>query len=85
VECIVEDNGPGIAAEDRERIFDPFFSAKTPGAGTGLGLSNALRLAEEFGGSLELDAAREGPGAAFTLRLPVADLGSEVGDPRERT
>jgi signal transduction histidine kinase len=82
VECIVEDNGPGIAAEDSERIFDPFFSTKAPGEGTGLGLSNALRLAEEFGGSLQLEAAAEGPGAAFALRLPVA--GSEAGGPRKR-
>jgi signal transduction histidine kinase len=84
VECIVEDNGPGIAAEDRERIFDPFFSTKTPGEGTGLGLSNALRLAEEFGGSLELDASAGGPGATFALRLPVAAAGAEAGEPRER-
>jgi signal transduction histidine kinase len=71
VECVVEDNGPGIAAEDGERIFDPFFTSKDPGEGTGLGLSNALRFAEELGGSLVLDAGRDGPGAAFALRLPA--------------
>ncbi len=69
VECVVEDNGPGVAEADRERIFDPFFTTKEPGEGTGLGLSNALRFAEELGGSLRLAPAAEG--AAFVLRLPV--------------
>jgi signal transduction histidine kinase len=69
VECRIEDNGPGIADEDRGRVFDPFFSTKEPGQGTGLGLSNALRFAEELGGSLTLEP---GPGAAFCLRLPAA-------------
>jgi signal transduction histidine kinase len=71
VECLVADNGPGIAEEDRERIFDPFFTTKPPGEGTGLGLSNAQRLAEEFGGSLELVQASGAQGAAFALRLPA--------------
>jgi signal transduction histidine kinase len=76
VECLVADNGPGIAEEDRERIFDPFFSTKPPGEGTGLGLSNAQRLAEEFGGSLDLASGPGDEGAAFALRLPAAREGS---------
>ena len=72
VECRVEDNGPGVAREDRERIFDPFFTTKDPGEGTGLGLANALRLAEESGGVLELAPAPPGGGATFILRLPAA-------------
>jgi signal transduction histidine kinase len=71
VECLVEDNGPGIAEEDRERVFDPFFTTKPPGEGTGLGLANAARFAEEFGGALELLPARPGGGAVFLLRLPA--------------
>jgi signal transduction histidine kinase len=70
VECVVADNGPGVAPEDRERIFDPFFTTKPPGEGTGLGLSNAARFAEELGGSLVL-APSEGAGARFVLRLPA--------------
>lgn len=70
VECVVSDNGPGVAEADRERIFDPFFTTKPPGKGTGLGLSNALRLAEELGGTLDL--LPDGPGARFALRLPAA-------------
>jgi len=71
VECVVEDNGPGIAEEDRERVFDPFFTTKPPGEGTGLGLANAVRFAEEFGGTLELLPPRPAGGAVFVLRLPA--------------
>jgi signal transduction histidine kinase len=60
-----------VAEEDRERIFDPFFTTKPVGEGTGLGLSNALRFAEECGGRLELAPAGAGPGAAFVLTLPA--------------
>jgi hypothetical protein len=80
VECVVADNGPGVAPEDRERIFDPFFTTKPPGEGTGLGLSNAARFAEELGGSLELDDGPP-PGAVFRLRLPAA-AGEPGGEPR---
>jgi len=72
VECRVRDSGPGVAAEDRERVFDPFFSNKPPGQGTGLGLPNALRMAEQLGGSVELTRS-DGVGAEFVLRLTLAD------------
>ena len=73
VECVVADDGCGIAEEDRERIFDPFFTTKAPGEGTGLGLSNSLRLAEEMGGTLECVEPPAGWRTAFALRLPLAD------------
>jgi signal transduction histidine kinase len=76
VECVIEDNGPGIAEEDRERVFDPFFTTKPPGEGTGLGLANAVRFAEEFDGTLELLPARPAGGAVFVLRLPAQMDGS---------
>jgi two-component system NtrC family sensor kinase len=72
VVCCVEDNGPGVAAEDRERIFDPFFTTKPPGEGTGLGLANALKLAEELGGGLECQRPRTLTGANFVLHLRAA-------------
>lgn len=75
VECLVADDGCGIAEADRERIFDPFFTTKDPGEGTGLGLSNSLRLAEEMGGGLELVEPPEGLRTAFALRLPAAATG----------
>jgi two-component system NtrC family sensor kinase len=70
VACRVQDDGPGVAAEDRERIFDPFYTTKDPGEGTGLGLANALRLAQENGGSVDLVEGDHG--GTFVLRLPVA-------------
>ncbi len=72
VECVVCDNGAGIAEEDRERIFDPFFTTKPVGQGTGLGLANSLRLAERQLGKLECLPGCEGKGAAFLFGLPVA-------------
>ena len=63
------DEGPGIHDDVLPRIFDPFFTTKPPGQGTGLGLANALRLAEELSGALELEASEAG--AVFVLRLPA--------------
>ena len=77
VECVVEDNGCGIPEADRERVFDPFFTSKPPGEGTGLGLANAVRLAEELDGQLELVAPPEGARTAFALRLPAAVASGE--------
>jgi signal transduction histidine kinase len=65
----VEDNGPGIAPEERERIFRPFFSHD--GQGTGLGLPIARELAFALGGRIELDS-RVGRGSRFRLVLPAA-------------
>ena len=73
VECVVADDGCGIGEADRERIFDPFFTTKAPGEGTGLGLSNSLRLAEELGGGLECVEPPAGWRTAFALRLPAED------------
>jgi signal transduction histidine kinase len=70
VECLVCDTGVGVPGEDRERIFDPFFTTKPAGQGTGLGLANALRLAEEQGGTIELAEPPPGFRTAFALRLP---------------
>lgn len=61
----VRDDGPGVPAELRERIFDRFFHA---GEGTGLGLPIARWIAEAHGGTLTLD---EGSGAVFVLRMPL--------------
>ena len=83
VECEVADDGPGISAEDRPRIFDPFYTTKAPGEGTGLGLANALRLTEELGGSLECIAAEDAPlgGACFRMRLPIHEPDGRAADP----
>jgi signal transduction histidine kinase len=78
VECVVADTGVGIPPADRERIFDPFFTTRDPGDGTGLGLSVALRLAEDMAGSLALVEPPEGFRTALALRLPLeAAAGAE--------
>jgi len=72
VEVVVEDSGVGIAAEDLERIFDPFFSRRADGAqGTGLGLPISRALARSFHGDIAVES-RPGAGARFTLQLPEA-------------
>jgi signal transduction histidine kinase len=64
----VEDTGPGIPADERERIFRPFFSHDA--GGTGLGLPIARELALALGGTIELDT-RVGEGSRFRLVLPA--------------
>ena len=70
----VQDEGPGIAREDRDRIFDKFYrgrqSSKRRGEGTGMGLAIARGIAEAHGGTI---ACENNPtrGATFTLRIPV--------------
>ena len=71
VEVVFRDNGPGIAYP--ERIFDPFFTTKEVGKGTGLGLSICYGIVREHGGEITCQNNSDGPGATFTVRLPVAD------------
>ncbi len=70
LEIAVEDSGPGIRAEDLERIFQPFFTTRPNG--TGLGLSISRRLVEAHGGSLDAGRSRLG-GARFVITLPNPD------------
>lgn len=65
----VADAGAGVAPEDAERIFSPFYSTKASGLGLGLSISRAL--AESQGGRLTL-VSREGPGAEFHFTIPLA-------------
>jgi signal transduction histidine kinase len=67
----VEDDGPGIAAEVRENLFEPFVTTKDVGAGTGLGLAVCRGLVEAAGGVIALDP-RHAPGTRFVIRLPPA-------------
>ena len=66
----VADNGPGVPEAVRTRIFEPYFTTKPAGAGTGIGLSICRRIIEEHGGSIEVGISAEG-GAQFTIRLPL--------------
>ncbi|MEQ9398674.1 MAG: PAS domain-containing sensor histidine kinase [Longimicrobiales bacterium] len=69
----VHDDGPGVPAELRERIFEPFVTTKPEGEGTGLGLAISRRLAAGMGGRLYLDTDAGEPGACFVLELPLSD------------
>src|SRR6266540_441228 len=67
---LVADAGPGVAPEEREKIFEPFYTTKAPGRGTGLGLAVVARAVHDMGGVVWVDAAREG-GAAFKMFFPA--------------
>jgi CheY-like chemotaxis protein/two-component sensor histidine kinase len=66
---VVEDDGPGMDPEQRERAFEPYFTTKE--SGTGLGLPMVRRAVDDVGGSIELHSAL-GSGTRFTLALPRA-------------
>ncbi|MEZ4333328.1 MAG: PAS domain S-box protein [Myxococcota bacterium] len=73
IEIRIEDDGPGIRPEDRGRVFDPFFTTRLKGGGTGLGLSVAHGIVEDHGGHMELVATTAGDdrGACFRVTLPI--------------
>ncbi|EKO35466.1 PAS domain S-box protein [Leptospira santarosai] len=64
----IEDNGPGIPREVRERIFDPFFTTKGPGEGSGLGLDISRRIVKKHQGRIELES--ESGKTVFHIFLP---------------
>ena len=68
---LVQDNGPGVADENRTRLFDPFFTTKPVGQGIGLGLSISYGIVTDHGGTLTVENA-SGGGAIFRVELPQA-------------
>jgi two-component system, cell cycle sensor histidine kinase and response regulator CckA len=77
----VADTGVGISPAAREQIFDPFFSTKPSGEGTGLGLSTSAVIVASHGGDIEVDS-EVGVGTVFEVRLP-ATPDSEGATPEE--
>lgn len=67
----VQDNGRGIAPENLTKMFTPFFTTKSSGEGTGLGLYVSRGIIEAHGGTIRAENAPEG-GAIFTIELPLA-------------
>ncbi|MBN8554231.1 MAG: HAMP domain-containing protein [Deltaproteobacteria bacterium] len=65
----VEDNGSGISEEDQKKLFEPFFSTKAPGKGTGLGLYVTKSIIESFRGAIVVRSA-VGYGTSFSVFLP---------------
>ena len=70
----VSDSGPGVPEAERLRIFEPFYTTKVDGKGTGLGLPIAKNIVEQHHGTIAVDAAPEG-GARFTVTLPRQRMG----------
>jgi signal transduction histidine kinase len=67
----IEDNGPGMDAATRKRVFEPFYTTKAVGQGTGLGLSvSYFIVTENHGGTIEVDST-PGQGTRFVIRLPL--------------
>ncbi|MGF1597762.1 MAG: sensor histidine kinase [Acidimicrobiales bacterium] len=67
--CVI-DEGPGIAPEDVQRVFDRFWRGPDAGPGLGLGLSIVRQVAERHGGRVEVSTNERGKGSTFTLTLP---------------
>lgn len=66
----VSDNGPGIEADKQKLIFDPFYTTKPPGKGTGLGLNIVYRIVTKYRGAIHVDSSL-GTGTTFELRFPM--------------
>jgi signal transduction histidine kinase len=66
----VKDNGNGIAQKTVDKIFQPFFTTKPSGQGTGLGLSLAYDIIKAHGGEIKVNTI-EGEGSEFIIQLPV--------------
>jgi len=69
VTLTVKDTGQGIPKENLKRIFEPFFSTKSPGKGTGLGLFVTRNIIEKLGGTIKVES-RIGQGSSFSVKLP---------------
>ena len=72
ITIVVGDTGVGIEPEHINKIFDPFYSTKSPGKGTGLGLSVCHRIIESFGGIITVQSV-PGEGTTFTILLPATE------------
>ena len=70
VEVSVKDNGNGIPQKILDKIFQPFFTTKPTGQGTGLGLSLSYDIVKAHGGELKVES-KEGAGSEFIIQLPV--------------
>ena len=69
IKFTVEDSGPGIPLENKDKIFEPFFSTKEVGKGTGLGLAVSFAIVKRHGGRIEV-FSEPGQGTKITVLLP---------------
>jgi len=80
----IKDNGPGVSSDIASRIFEPLFTTKDVGSGTGMGLAICHRIVEAHGGTIMLETA-QGEGAVFSVRLPRAGRSARQEIVRSRT
>lgn len=71
-DIFIDDSGPGISATDRERVFEPFYTTKAPGEGSGLGLAVVRGILADFGAEIHVSDSDLG-GACFHIVFPEAD------------
>jgi CheY-like chemotaxis protein len=79
LELKVIDNGFGIAPEIVEKIFEPYFTTKPKGNGSGLGLATVHGIVKKLGGEILLES-RRGCGSSFTILLPAMDYHASITD-----
>lgn len=80
VRITVEDDGPGVGQNIRDRIFEPFFTTKATGEGSGLGLAVVHGVVDEHGGTIDVGTSSMG-GARFTIILPSKPEDRDDGGP----
>ena len=71
----IRDSGVGISAVNLNKLFQPFFTTKAAGKGTGMGLAVVSKLVEEMEGKVTVESSGEGHGSTFTVFLKIADRG----------
>lgn len=74
IRVVVEDNGCGISPENLSKVFDPFYTTKSTGEGTGLGLYIVSGILKNYGAQYHLES-QEGQGTTFTIDFPLAESG----------
>lgn len=79
----VQDSGQGIAKENLQKIFEPFYTTKAPGKGTGLGLSAVYGTVKDHHGAIEVESAI-GKGTKFSIYLPNSEESDEVSETKEK-
>ncbi|OGR81678.1 MAG: hypothetical protein A2902_01690 [Elusimicrobia bacterium RIFCSPLOWO2_01_FULL_64_13] len=78
IQVSVTDTGEGIPRENIPKLFDPFFTTRPPGRGTGLGLTLSLGIVQAHRGRLLVRSGGPGKGASFSVRLPVERLAPDI-------